>query len=105
MADTTTPTFALVLIQIGGSRDTWGKKLNDNMTAIDAAMKAIRDSIPNVAGLLPITGGALTGALTRKDEGVFPHFAAPGMTSGKVYLAPASGADPRQGPGDVWLAY
>lgn len=187
MADTTTPNYHLVLIQVGASRDTWGNKVNDNVTAIDTALHDLSTALAgklasasytaadvlaklltvdgHTSGLdadtidgqhasafvlassfsaaavlamlltvdgtgsnldadtvdgqhasafapaahthayLPLGGGALTGSVTRSGEGVFPHFAAPGLTSGKLYIAPASGTDPTSQPGDAWLGY
>lgn len=40
MADSTTPNYSLILVEVGGSTDTWGTKLNANATAIDAALAA-----------------------------------------------------------------
>lgn len=45
MADGTTPNYALVLIEVGGSRDNWGEKLNANSSAIDVALKALSDAV------------------------------------------------------------
>jgi microcystin-dependent protein len=36
MADSTTPFLDLILVEVGASRDTWGAKINTNMSAIDA---------------------------------------------------------------------
>ena len=38
MADSVTPGFNLVKPEVGGSDDTWGQKINDNMDKIDAAL-------------------------------------------------------------------
>lgn len=186
MADTFTPNYNLTLVQIGASRDTWGDKVNANMTALDTAVKAVSvvanaaqpaagytaadvlakiltvdgagstldaDTVDGVhaasfqlaagytaadvlaklltvdgpgsgldadtldghdtayfaaavgGGYLPKSGGAMTGALTYTAEGVFPNFADPAMTGGKIYVSAAAGADPTANPGDIWLGY
>lgn len=45
MPDTTTANYALTKIGVGESKDTWGGKVNANMDAIDAAIKAVADGI------------------------------------------------------------
>ena len=103
MADGTTPNYQLVLIQVGASRDSWGTKLNANMTAIDTAIKAAK-VLADAA--MPKAGGNFTAAPTVAGQGVVPHFAAAGMTGGGIFVAPAAGADPTTGaPGQIWLGY
>jgi hypothetical protein len=57
MPDTLTNNYSWVMPQISGSPTTWGRKLNDDLVAIDAQMKANADTA------LPLTGGTLTGPL------------------------------------------
>ena len=45
MADTTTPNYGLTKPEVGASADTWGAKLNTNMTLVDAQMKTNADAI------------------------------------------------------------
>jgi hypothetical protein len=44
MADGTTTNYGLTKPEVGLSNDTWGTKLNANMDAIDAAIKAVSDA-------------------------------------------------------------
>ena len=52
MADSTTTTYSLIKVEVGGSTDTWGGKWNANADAIDAALTAL--ALLN--GTRPFTG-------------------------------------------------
>ncbi|MEO1042835.1 MAG: hypothetical protein AAFX52_11135 [Pseudomonadota bacterium] len=56
MADTVN--FSWTLPTINGDEDQWGAKLNDAITAIDAALKGVKDTAD---GALPLSGGSVTG--------------------------------------------
>lgn len=43
MADSTTINYSFVLPEVGASEDTWGGKLNQNWTDLDADLKAVSD--------------------------------------------------------------
>ena len=51
MADTFTPNLNLTKVQVGGSVNTWGSKLNASMDLLDTA----------IAARMPIAGGLFTG--------------------------------------------
>ena len=65
MADTTTPNYGLTLPEVGASEDTWGTKINADMTLIDTQMKASADV---AAAALPKAGGTLTGDVSHGDN-------------------------------------
>lgn len=67
MPDTTTPNYALVLIQIGGSRDTWGDKMNANTQAIDLALKGIADSLATKLNIASFTDAAVMAKVQAVD--------------------------------------
>ena len=48
MADTTTTNYGFTLPEVGASEDTWGTKLNQNWTDLDADLDALQDAIDNI---------------------------------------------------------
>ncbi len=102
MADTTTPNLGLTKIGVGGSRDTWGAKINANMDAIDAAVDAAADA---AAAALPKAGGAVTGEILRQGQGAHFHWSDDAMDRGSAFLVPSTGTDPTSQPGDIWFGY
>jgi hypothetical protein len=64
-----------------------------------AALKAAT----GVADALPLTGGTVAGNILRTGAGVHVYHADPAMTGGRIYVAPAAGADPTSQPGDIWI--
>jgi hypothetical protein len=57
----TTPNYNLRKPTVGADNDLWGGDWNTNADIIDTQIKARADAI---AGMLPLTGGTLTGPLT-----------------------------------------
>lgn len=57
MADGTTTNYGFTLPEVGASEDTWGTKLNQNWTDLDADLASLQSSIDNIE-LFP-TGTAM----------------------------------------------
>lgn len=53
MIDAFTGTLNLTKPEVGGSRDAWGAKWNDNADKIDAAIKANADAVKNIPPGVP----------------------------------------------------
>lgn len=68
MADSFTANYNLTKPEISGSRDTWGQKINDNLTTIDTQLKtnanAASSAQTTANAALPKSGGTMTGAIT-----------------------------------------
>lgn len=54
---------------------------------------------------LALTGGTVTGAITRQGAGVFPYFMDSALTGGRIFVTAAGAADPTSQPGDLWLTF
>jgi|GEM_PF-1354318 len=54
---------------------------------------------------LPLSGGQMTGNITRQNAGVHAYWANPAMNGGREYLTVSTASDPSSLPGDVWYKY
>jgi hypothetical protein len=54
---------------------------------------------------LPLTGGQVTGNITRQNAGVHQYWANPAITGGRIYMTADSASDPSSQSGDWWLKY
>lgn len=79
------------------STTTFGRAL---LALADAA--ALRSAAGIVASL-PLTGGAVTGNITRSGNGPHLYWADSAMASGRVFKTANGAADPTSADGDIWL--
>jgi hypothetical protein len=66
-----------------------------------AALKAAT----GIADALPLTGGSISGNITRLGAGAHTYWSDATMTSGREFLTSAAGADPTSLPGDKWFGF
>ena len=59
MADGTTTNYAFVTPEVGASADSWGTKLNQNWSDLDAYLKAISDAAVTLTGVQTLTNKTL----------------------------------------------
>jgi len=72
------------------------------LTVADAA--ALR-ALAGIVASLPLTGGTVSGNITRQGAGPHLYHNDPAMTSGKVFVTAVGDPDPTSAPGDIWLKY
>jgi len=56
-----------------------------------------------IADCLALSGGTVTGNITRASAGTHSYWADAGLTSGRRFVTAADAADPTSLPGDEWL--
>jgi hypothetical protein len=95
-------TGATILAQLLGA-DGAGSGLDADL--LDGQQAAAFAPVAHTHNYVPLSGAALTGPLSMTGEGVFAHFANPGITSGRIFIEAAAGVDPTSLPGDIWLGY
>jgi len=89
---------------------------NANLTAIAAlattafgrslltlANQAALQAALGLTASLPLTGGAVSGNITRSGAGVHVYHANPAMTGGRIFVTAAADPDPTSQPGDIWI--
>lgn len=64
MPDTNTPNLNLVMPELGGSKGSWGQKLNSNMLLLDTAINNRLTQAQGDARYLRLAGGTMTGMIT-----------------------------------------
>lgn len=66
-----------------------------NQAALQAAV--------GLAAALPLTGGTITGNITRSGAGPHVYHGDSDFTSGKITVSAASGGNPTTSPGEIWF--
>lgn len=70
------------------------------------ASQAALVTATGVAAALPLTGGTVSGSITRQGAGVHPYWSDAAMTGGKIYGPTATGGgDLTVNPGDIQYFY
>jgi hypothetical protein len=88
MADATTTNYGFVLPEVGASEDTWGGKLNQNWTDLDADLKALSDASVTLTGTQTLTNKTINGVVLN-DGYTEEVFAVSGTTPA---LSPTNGS-------------
>jgi microcystin-dependent protein len=96
MPDTFTPNYNLTKVEVGGSTDTWGTKINANSDVLDTQLKAqstlLNTTKTTADAALPRSGGVMTGdvdmggksVLNASDAGLLGFSARPTAPPGWI---------------------
>jgi hypothetical protein len=68
--------------------------INNAIRQLMADARAFADSAASTAGLMPLSGGAFTGQITRSGSGGYLYNAASAQAGGAVYVLPQGTALP-----------
>lgn len=69
-----------------------------------ASAEELRDAT-DIPDSLPLTGGTVSGTITRAGAGAHLFYGLGGFTSGRVFPTNSAAADPTSQPGDLWLIW
>lgn len=70
---------------------------------LTAASAAAARSYLGIVDSLPLTGGTMTGNITRSSSGSHLYHTDAANTSGRVFVTASGAADPTSQVGDIWL--
>lgn len=110
MSYTTWSTTASLNITIDGINIGEGcppANMNDMGRAIMAGVAELRDDMPTITGLMPVTGGTFSGTQPiYTGRGAYLHHNDSANASGRVYFLPTGSANPTSpSNGDVVFFY
>lgn len=79
--------------------------LNNAMRYLAACARDLFDRVPAANTYLSLTGGSLTGNVTRQGRGALLHHAGAAQTDGQVYMLPEGSTRPTAAEGTVVFYY
>jgi len=79
--------------------------INNAIRYLAAVARDSYNQLPAPGEYLPITGGTLTGNISRAGAGVYLHHADPSLSDGRTYFLPEGSARPAPAPGIVVYYY
>ena len=78
--------------------------VNNAIRQLMADARAFSDASPSTAGLMPKSGGAFTGSITRSGGGSYTYWASSSLTGGAMYVQSSATALPSS-PAEGTIVY
>jgi hypothetical protein len=100
-----TPALNVTIGGVSIAEDCAPGNLNDAVRYIMADAKAFAGSIPDFSTLMPKSGGAFTGNITRSGSGAYRYNADSSLTGGATYFQATGSARPTAAEGVVVFYY
>lgn len=79
--------------------------INNAIRQIAADGKEMANTVGAIPSALPLSGGTITGNITRSGKGVVPYWDSAAQTSGRIFIQASGGAAPSMSDGDTLYEY
>jgi len=101
----TTPASNTTIAGINVAENCPPGGINNAIRQLMADGKELSNTVSGLGSYLPLSGGTLTGDITRAGQGAYLKHARSDLSDGRVYFLPEGSALPSPAPGTVVFFY